>query len=74
MGFWSKLFGNKKPKLDHEQQITSPNGRIICTVKLKLGSLTYSVKKDGKIILRESGLGINLQGEQPLKQGLMIVL
>lgn len=73
MGFWSKLFGNKKPKLDHEQQITSPNGRIICTVKLKLGSLTYSVKKDGKIILRESGLGINLQGEQPLKQGLMIV-
>lgn len=73
MGFWSRLFGNKKPKLDHEQQITSPNGRIICTVKLKLGSLTYSVKKDGKIILRESGLGINLQGEQPLKQGLMIV-
>lgn len=73
MGFWNKLFGDKKPKLDHEQQITSPNGRIICTVKLKLGSLTYSIKKDGKIILRESGLGINLQGEQPLKQGLMIV-
>ncbi len=72
MGFWSNLFGGK-PKLDHEQQITSPNGRIICTVKLKLGSLTYSVKKDGKIVLRESGLGINLQGEQPLKQGLMIV-
>lgn len=73
MGFWSKLFGSKKPKLDHEQQIFSPNGRIICTVKLKLGALTYSIKKDGKIILRESGLGINLQGEQPLKQGLMIV-
>ena len=72
MGFWSKLFGGK-PKLDHEQQITSPNGRIICTVKLKLGSLTYSVKKDGKVVLRDSGLGINLQGEQPLKQGLMIV-
>ncbi len=72
MGFWSNLFGGK-PKLDHEQQITSPDGRIICTVKLKLGSLTYSVKKDGKIVLRDSGLGINLQGEQPLKQGLMIV-
>lgn len=72
MGFWRNLFGGK-PKLDHEQQITSPNGRIICTVKLKLGSLTYSVKKDGKIVLRDSGLGINLQGEQPLKQGLMIV-
>lgn len=72
MGFWSKLFG-WKPKLEHEQQIISPNGRVVCVVKLKLGVITYSVKKDGKIILRESGLGINLQGEQPLKQGLMIV-
>ena len=72
MGFWSNLFG-RKPKLDHDQHITSPNGRVIVHVKLKLGQFTYSVKKDGKIILRESGLGINLQGEQPLKQGLMIV-
>ena len=72
MGFWSNLFGGK-PKLDHEQQIISPNGRVVVTVKLKLGQFTYSVKKDGKIILRDSGLGINLQGEQPLKQGLMIV-
>ena len=72
MGFWSNLFG-RKPKLDHEQQIISPNGRIVVHVKLKLGQFTYSVKKDGKIVLRESGLGLNLQGEQPLKQGLMIV-
>lgn len=72
MGFWSNLFGGK-PKLDHEQQVISPNGRVVVTVKLKLGQFTYSVKKDGKIILRESGLGINLQGEKPLKQGLMIV-
>lgn len=72
MGFWSNLFG-RKPKLDHEQQIISPNGRIVVHIKLKLGQFTYSVKKDGKIVLRESGLGLNLQGEQPLKQGLMIV-
>ena len=72
MGFWSNLFGGK-PKLDHEQQVISPNGKVVVTVKLKLGQFTYSVKEDGKIILRESGLGINLQGEQPLKQGLMIV-
>ncbi|MBQ6486193.1 glycoside hydrolase family 97 protein [Candidatus Saccharibacteria bacterium] len=74
MGFFERLFGSFiKPKLDHDQQIISPNGRVSCYVKLKLGSLTYSVKKDGKIILRESGLGINVQGDQPLKQGLMIV-
>ena len=72
MGFWKKFFGGK-PKLDHEQAITSPNGKIIVTIKLKLGEFSYSVKEDGKIILRESSLGINLQGEQPLKQGLMIV-
>jgi len=72
VGFWRNLFG-LKPKLDHEQELRSPNGRIICSVKLKLGELTYSVKKDGKIILRTSGLGINLQGEQPLKTGLSIV-
>lgn len=72
MGFWSNLFG-LRPKLDHEQELRSPDGRIVCTVKLKLGELTYAIKKDGKNILRTSGLGINLQGEQPLKQGLSIV-
>ena len=72
MGFWSNLFGGK-PKLDHEQQLISPNGRIVCTVKLKLGQISYSIKKDGKIVLRDSELGINLQGEKPLKQNLMIV-
>ncbi len=72
MGFFGNLF-KSKPKLEHEQTIKSPNGRISCEVKLKLGQLVYSVKKDEKVILRESGLGINIQGEQPLKQGLMIV-
>ena len=72
MGFWSKLFG-EKPILDHEQQIVSPNGRVIVTVKLKMGQVTYTAKKDGKIVIKKSGLGLNLQGEAPIKQGLMIV-
>ncbi len=72
MGFWSNLFGGR-PKLDHEQQLTSPNGRVVCTVKLKLGQITYSIKKDGKVVLRDSSLGINIQGEKPLKDNLMIV-
>ena len=73
MGFWSNLFGGLKPKLELEKELRSPNGRIICEVKLKLGEITYSVKKDGKVILRQSSLGINLQGEQPLKTGLSVV-
>ena len=72
MSFLSHLF-RARPKLDHEQLISSPNNRIKCLVKLKLGEITYSVKKDDKIILRESKLGLNLQGERPLSQGFMIV-
>ena len=72
MSFLSHLF-RARPKLDHEQLISSPNNRIKCLVKLKLGEITYSVKKDDKIILRESKLGLNLQGEHPLSQGFMIV-
>ena len=72
MGFWSNLFGFR-PKLDLEKELRSPNGRVTCVVKLNLGDLTYSVKKDGKVILRKSGLGINLQGEQPLRTGLSVV-
>lgn len=73
MGFFKNLSKKFKPKLDHEQKITSPNGRIVCTVRLKLGQVTYFVEKDGKPLIRESGLGLNFQGEPPLKQGLMIV-
>ena len=72
MSFLPHLF-RARPKLDHEQLISSPNNRIKCLVKLKLGEITYSVKKDDKIILRESKLGLNLQGEHPLSQGFMIV-
>ncbi len=72
MRLFDRLFFHR-PKLDHEQVITSPNGRISCFIKLKLGKITYSVRKDNKIIIKESNLGIKLQGEEPLQQGLMIV-
>lgn len=72
MSFLAHLF-RSHPKLDHEQTISSPNGRIKCLIKIKLGEITYFVKKDDKIILRESRLGLNLQGERPLNQGFMLV-
>lgn len=72
MSFLAHLF-RSHPKLDHEQTISSPNGRIKCLIKIKLGEITYFIKKDDKIILRESRLGLNLQGERPLNQGFMLV-
>ncbi|MBQ3310350.1 glycoside hydrolase family 97 protein [Candidatus Saccharibacteria bacterium] len=63
----------KKPLLDYDEEIASPDGRVVVRVNLRLGKLFYSVKKDGKVVLRESNLGLNLKGEEPLGQGLTIV-
>ncbi|MBR3220404.1 glycoside hydrolase family 97 protein [Candidatus Saccharibacteria bacterium] len=70
---WLRSLFRKKPLLDYDEEIASPNGRVVVRVNLKLGRLSYSVKKDGKVVLRESGLGINLKGEEPLGHGLMLV-
>ena len=75
MSLWAsilKLFG-QKPKLEHIHDITSPDGRVVCHIQLRLGQLQYSVKKDGKVVLRESGLGMKLQGEEPNGHGRMLV-
>ena len=74
MGWWSRLpFFRRKPVLDHTSEITSPNGRVVCRVQLKLGQVHYSVKKDNKVVLRESVLGLELKGEDPLGMGLQLV-
>lgn len=62
-----------QPRLEHNRKITSPNGRLVCEVELKYGRLVYSVKKDDKVVLRESRLGMNFKGEEPLSQGLALV-
>ncbi|MDO4979197.1 MAG: glycoside hydrolase family 97 protein [Candidatus Saccharibacteria bacterium] len=62
-----------QPVLQHEQKILSPDSRIECVFKLRNGEAFYSVKKDGKLIVRDSCLGLNLQGEAPLKMNLSLV-
>lgn len=71
MGLFSWLF--KRPVLEYEKSFTSPNGRLVLKVQLKLGQVIYSVFKDDKVICRESHLGFRLRGEDPLLNGLMIV-
>ena len=63
----------RKPKLEYEKDIASPNGRVVCHVILGAGQLTYAVLKDGKILVRDSHIGLELYGEKPLKYGLTLV-
>ena len=71
MGFFSWLF--RKPVLEYEKSFASPNGRVVLSVQLKLGQLVYSVFKDGKVIVRNSHLGMKIRGEDSLLNGLMMV-
>ena len=66
------LFG-RRPRLEHAQDIWSPNGRLACRVALKNGELTYTVQKDGKVVLRRSRLGFSLLGDEDMRGNLMLV-
>lgn len=68
-----KRFFGPKPKLEHSQEIFSPNGRVKCKVRLRLGQLKYSIERDEKTLVRESKLGLALKGEETMSQGLMLV-
>lgn len=67
------IFGRKKPLLSYDGNISSPDGRIICNIRLEDGQVYYSVYKDNKIIIRKSRLGLDLRGDSPLLNDLMLV-
>ena len=71
--FFRWLFGRKKPLLEYKTEIASPDGRTVCEVQLKNGQVFYAVSKDKKVVIRESHLGLNLRGDNPLYNGLMLV-
>ena len=71
MSIFGKLF--KKPKTDAVFEISSPNGRVVITFVLDHGRMSYFVKKDDKVVLRRSRLGIALQDDAPLGDGMSVV-
>lgn len=72
--WWQSLpFFRRRPVFEHDEEVPSPNGRVTCRVQLKQGQIVYSVKKDGKVVLRDSVLGMELKGEDPLGMGLALV-
>ena len=71
MGLFGDLF--KKPKTDAIYEIKSPNNRVVATFMLDHGQISYFVKKDDKVILRKSRLGLSLKEASPLVDGFSVV-
>lgn len=72
MGFFSKLFRHG-PKQDITYTIISPNGRVAYVFELARGKMSYMVKKDEKVIVRKSGLGIELSGMKSFQEDLGLI-
>ena len=66
---WANLFIRDEA----EREIVSPNGRIRCRFILKSGEVFYSVSKDDKSLIKNSRLGFNICGENPLCKNLKLV-
>ena len=71
VSFFGDLF--KKAKTDAVYEVKSPNGRVVVTFILDHGQISYYVKKDEKLILRQSKLGIALKDNSPLADGFSVV-
>jgi len=73
MGFWKWLFSRRRRKLDAEYAVTSPNGRIVATFVLARGQASYFVKKDDKMVVRKSKLGLALKDARALDHDFAVV-
>ncbi len=71
MSFFGDLF--RKPKTDAIFDVKSPNGRVVATFMLDHGQIFYYAKRDDKIILRKSRLGLMLKDASPLADGFSLV-
>lgn len=71
MSFFGDWF--KKAKTDAVYEVKSPNGRVVVVFILDHGQISYYVKKDEKLILRQSKLGIALKDASPLADGFSVV-
>ena len=71
MSFFGDLF--KKSKTDAIYEVKSPNSRVVLTFMLDRGQISYYVKKDDKVIVRQSRLWIALKDAAPLADGFGIV-
>lgn len=68
------IAGCQKKQQVTEFQLSSPNGKLEVTVSLnERGEPLYAVQYDGQSVITPSGLGMELQGQKPLKSGFEVV-
>ena len=60
-------------KNEIERNILSPNGRVRCHFTLSSSQISYSVYRDGKVVISQSGLGIQICGEGLLGEKLKLI-
>ena len=75
VGCFMSLLGDifKKPKSDAIYEIKSPNGQLDCVFVLDHGQISYFVKKNDKVILRKSRLGLILRDMTPMADNFAVI-
>lgn len=56
-----------------DHAVSSPNGRIEVVLRMVQGAPFYEVKRDGEVLISESRLGFELQGQPALAENLEVV-
>ena len=72
-GFLEWIKNLRRPKLDFEKQVFSPDLRLCLNLTLKQGHISYSVFKDQKPIVGNSRLGFKLKNLSPFGDHLSLV-
>ncbi len=75
VGYYMSLFGDifKKPKASAIYEIKSPNGQLDCVFVLDHGQMSYFAKKNDKVVLRKSRLGLVLKDMTPMADNFAVV-
>ena len=75
VGYFMSLLGDifKKPKTDAIYEIKSPNGQLDCVFVLDHGQISYFAKKNDKVILRKSRLGLILKDMTPMADNFAVI-
>ena len=69
------IFGDifRKPKINAIYEVKSPNGQLNVVFVLDHGQISYFVKKNDKVILRKSRLGLILKDATPMADNFAVI-
>ena len=73
LSLWQRLSYFLHPAINVEENVFSPDKRIVFKFILKQGHISYVVLKNGRMIIRESHLGISIKNDLPFGERLTLV-